>query len=319
MYRTQTITPPPAETAHPARHGYVNAFTVDVEDYFHAANLKVAPRQWDTLPSRVVSNTERLLGLLERQGIRATFFILGWVGRKFPQLVRRIDQDGHEIGSHSYWHRHIYELSPEEFREDLRLSKQVLEDITGKRIQAYRAPTFSVTRRSLWALTILAEEGIQYDSSIFPVAHDRYGIPDAPVEPFAIQVNGHLLWEIPPTVALVHKWRVPVAGGGYFRIFPFRTTSALLQRVQREGKRPIVFYIHPWEIDGAQPRIQTSWLHELRHYYGLSRCFAKLRQLLASIPFGPLSQCIGPIARKQAKPLPWGVTPHRFVPVESRS
>ena len=269
--------------------GIVNAFTVDVEDYFHAANLNVPPRDWEHLPSRVEGNTRRLLELLAERGVRATFFVLGWVAERFPGLVKEIHEAGHEIGSHSYWHRLVYELTPEEFRADLVRSKRVLEDLIGERVRAYRAPTFSITERSLWALEVLKEEGVEIDSSIVPVYHDRYGIPHAPAEPYRVATRAGALVEVPPAVCrFFNGWNIPMGGGGYFRLLPLGLYLRLARRVCDHEGRPLVFYIHPWEIDPDQPRVRTGGVWAWRHRHGLGRCYGKLNELLSRLAFGPL-------------------------------
>lgn len=278
----------------------LNAFTVDVEDYFHAANLAVPPRDWETLPQRVVPNTLKLLELLAEHGVKATFFVLGWVAKRYPHLVREVDRAGHEIGSHSFWHRYVYELSPEEFRRDLRESRAVLEDLTGKPVTAFRAPTFSITDRSLWALDVLAEEGFTLDSSIFPIHHDRYGIPHAPAEPFDVLTASGRIREVPPGVCRLGSGRLgsglnfPIGGGGYFRLLPVRLFVSLVRRVNEVEKRPVVFYLHPWELDPHQPCLATGVLNRWRQRQGLSSCLPKLRRLLRTFPFGPLTAITAP-------------------------
>jgi polysaccharide deacetylase family protein (PEP-CTERM system associated) len=271
-----------------------NAFSIDVEDYFQVSAFAGAidRRQWDHYECRVVPNTQRLLALLEREQVRGTFFVLGWVARKFPGLVRDIDRGGHEIGCHSFWHRLIYELSPEEFREDLRLGRDVLEQILGRSVTAFRAPSFSIVERSLWALEILADEGFRDDSSIFPVRHDRYGIPGAAAHPFAIDTAAGRLREFPPAVCRVLGCNLPVAGGGYFRLFPWAFSRRGLQAINHTAGRPFVFYLHPWEIDPAQPRLPGSWKSRFRHYINLESTERKLLRLLQTFRFGTLSEVL---------------------------
>jgi polysaccharide deacetylase family protein (PEP-CTERM system associated) len=277
---------------------FVNAFTIDVEEHFQVSAFEVAiPReQWDKLPSRVVANTRRLLALLDCHGVKATFFVLGWTAKRHPALVREIEAAGHEIASHGFWHRIIYEQSPAEFRADIRLGRDVLQDIVGRRVTAYRAPSFSITRRSLWAREILVEEGFEVDSSVFPVRHDRYGIPDAPLDIHCIDTPAGPLWEFPPSVARVGGMRLPVGGGGYFRLYPLRLTTALLRRIHRVDRRPFLFYVHPWEVDPSQPRIAArSWLSRFRHYIHLSGTEAKLSALFQQFRFAPLGEVIGSV------------------------
>jgi len=264
-----------------------NALTIDVEDYYQVSGFERDIRRgdWHAFPSRVVASTRRILAMLEETGIQATFFVLGWVAEREPGLIREIDQAGHEIGSHSYWHRLVYELLPEEFRSDLRRSRDVLQNIIAKPVTAYRAPSFSITARSLWALDILAEEGFEVDSSVFPVRHHRYGIPGAGTEPYLHECRTGSLWEFPMTVARVAGISLPVSGGGYFRLYPYRFTSRLL-RHENQSNRPFVFYLHPWEIDPQQPRLMHSsrWTR-LRHYVNLHSTEAKFRQLLGEFSF----------------------------------
>lgn len=273
---------------------FANAFTVDVEEHFQVSAFEgtIDRRQWSSLPSRVVANTRRLLELLDCHGVKGTFFILGWVAQRHAFLVREIESAGHEIASHGFWHRLIYEQTPDEFRADIRLARDVLQDIVGHRVTAYRAPSFSVTRRSLWSLEILVEEGFEIDSSVFPVYHDRYGIPDAPTGLHRIDTAAGPLWEFPPAVARVAGMRTPVGGGGYFRIYPWPCTRALLRRVQTREQR-FMSYIHPWEVDPEQPRIAVkSRLSRFRHYFNLSRTEARLSAMLRQFRFAPLSEIV---------------------------
>ncbi len=271
-----------------------NAFTVDVEDYFQVQAFAgtIDRKQWDQYPSRVVANTHAVLRLLDDAQTRGTFFILGWVAERFPQLVRDIRKSGHEIGSHSYWHRLIYEMTPDEFRDDVRRSTEVLSSITGERVTSFRAPCFSVTRSTLWALDILAEEGFLYDSSIFPIVHDKYGIPNAERFPHHIECSNGTLWEFPPSVVRIGKYNLPVAGGGYFRLYPARFSLACLGRVNRIARQPFMFYIHPWELDPDQPRLPGSWASRFRHYQNLGSTARKLRWLLKEFRFGTQSSAL---------------------------
>lgn len=269
-----------------------NALTIDVEDYYHVSGFERGiPRSaWDDYPSRVVDNTQRLLDRLERHSVRATFFVLGWVAERFPELVRRIDRAGHELASHSFWHRLVYELTPDEFRADLRRSRAAIEQAAGRSVTAYRAPSFSITRRSLWALDVLAEEGFVVDSSVFPVRHDRYGIPDAPREPHAIETPSGTIWEFPMSAVRWGGVNWPVSGGGYFRLYPYAATLRAVRSVNAQG-RPLVFYLHPWEIDPEQPRLRVAgWLSRRRHYVNLHTTDAKLERLLSDFEFGALDE-----------------------------
>jgi polysaccharide deacetylase family protein (PEP-CTERM system associated) len=270
----------------------LNALTVDVEDYFQvsAFDAHVSRDSWDSREIRVANNTERVLDLFDECNVKATFFVLGWVASHCPSLVRDILDRGHEIGSHSYWHRLVYSLTPAQFRDDVRRSRDVLESISGNRVRAFRAPSFSVTRASLWAIDILIEEGFDVDSSIFPGVHDRYGIPDSEVGPYQITRPAGSLWEFPPTLARFGGMRIPACGGGYFRLFPTAWTTYWLGRVIRREDRPCMFYIHPWELDPSQPRIAVrSRMSRFRHYVNLGSTEPKLRCLLSRLTFGRLS------------------------------
>jgi polysaccharide deacetylase family protein (PEP-CTERM system associated) len=266
-----------------------NALTVDVEDYFHVAALAPSiPRDsWDSRESRVVGNTRKLLSMFEQFDVKGTFFVLGWVAERHPELIRDIAADGHEIACHGYSHRLVYEQSPEEFHEETVRSKSLLEDITGARVLGYRAASYSVVRDSLWALDILVELGFTYDSSIFPVRHDRYGIPDAERAPHRLTTpKGKSLVEWPLATASVLGARLPVAGGGYFRLLPYWLSHWGLESINRRERRPFIFYLHPWEIDPGQPRVNASWLSRFRHYTNLGKCEERLRRLLSEFKFG---------------------------------
>ncbi len=273
----------------------LNAFTVDVEDYYQVSAFErhVRREHWDRWESRVVANTHRILMLLDRHNVKGTFFVLGWVGQRHPQLVREIHAGGHEVGSHSYWHRLIYDCSPGEFRDDLRCSRDVLEDAIGTRVTAHRAPSFSITARSLWALEVLVEEGFTVDSSIFPIHHDRYGIPGAEPRLHRLTTPAGGLWEFPPSVARMARVNMPVSGGGYFRLFPLFWTHYCLGHINRRERQPFVFYVHPWEIDPGQPPVPArSKLSRFRHYVGLRKNEGKLDRLLARFRFGRVSDVV---------------------------
>lgn len=273
----------------------LNALTIDVEDYFQVSAFeKDVPRsEWDLYETRVEKNTHRLLDLLNRHNVRATFFVLGWVARRYPRLVREIHALGHEVGSHGYWHRLIYDQSPREFRRDLVQSRDVLADVLGTAVTAYRAPSFSVTKRSLWALDILAQEGFTIDSSVVPTRHDRYGIPGAERSIHRIETASGPLWECPPPVVKVARFALPVGGGGYFRLYPWSWTRHFLSKIHRNGAEPFVFYVHPWEVDPRQPRLPAgSRIARFRHRVNLSTTEAKLDLLLGEFPFGPLSEVV---------------------------
>jgi len=265
-----------------------NYLTIDVEDYFQVSAFEdvINPKDWDAMEQRVVGNTELVLSLLADYSVKATFFIVGWIADKFPHLVEIIHNQGHTIGCHSYWHRKVYDLSPEEFRADTLKAKLLLENIIGEPVLGYRAPSYSITGKSLWALDILKELGFIYDSSIFPIHHDTYGIPSAPR--FVYQhVNG--LLEYPISTALFLGRRVPVSGGGYFRLFPYWFTRWALQTINEKESKPFVFYLHPWELDPDQPRIhKIRRFSRFRHYNQLQRTQSRFEQLLKDFVFAPL-------------------------------
>jgi len=260
-------------------HGQ-NALTVDVEDYFQVeAFAGVIDRgDWDALPRRVVRNTDRLLDILAAAGVSGTFFTLGWVAERHPELVRRIVADGHELASHGSDHYRLDQQSPAEFRNDVRRSKALLEDIGGAAVTGYRAPTFSVGPKSRWAHQILAEEGFRYSSSVYPIAHDLYGVPEAPRSPFC-PLPGFI--EVPLTTVRLFGRNFPTAGGGYFRLLPYAITRTALRKAGGELRTSCVFYLHPWEIDPDQPHQSRAPLRSrLRHYVNLGRTEDRLRRLL---------------------------------------
>lgn len=274
--------------ARPVAHAPVNAMTVDVEDYFHVSAFAgvVRMEDWDRHESRVGRNTRRLLGIFAEAGVRATFFVLGWVARRHPELIREIDAAGHEVACHGLTHQLVYNQTPELFRQETRESKAILEDIVQKPVSGYRAASYSITARSLWALDILAELGFRYDSSVFPVRHDRYGIPGARCEPYLHRTEaGREIVEFPLTTWDIARYRLPVAGGGYFRLFPYWLTRHAFMQINGRERRPFIFYLHPWEIDPDQPRIRAGWLSRFRHYNNLRRCEARLDRLLGDFHF----------------------------------
>lgn len=266
----------------------LNALTVDVEDYFQVSAFaeNIDQRDWDKHPLRVENNTRRLLDLFDEREVKATFFVLGWVAERVPNLVREIASRGHEIACHGYSHQLVYNQTPNKFREETLHSKQLLEDIVQVPVRGYRAASYSITERSRWALDIIAEAGFDYDSSIFPVRHDRYGIPGAPDSPHRLETpNGHSLVEFPLSTARLFYYRLPVAGGGYFRIYPYALTRSGLRQINRR-QQPFIFYLHPWEIDPEQPRIAANWFSRFRHYRNLEKCESRLCRLMAEFQFG---------------------------------
>jgi polysaccharide deacetylase family protein (PEP-CTERM system associated) len=274
-----------------------NALTFDVEEYFQveAFSSVIRKEQWDAYPSRVADSTRRLLDLLARRAVRATFFVLGWVAARHIALVRDIGAAGHELACHGYAHRPIYTMTPDAFREDVRRGKRAVEDAAGTPVLGYRAPTFSVVKDCLWALEILAQEGFVYDSSIFPIIHDRYGIRDAHRFPHQVSLAHGALVEFPITTVQIAGHRLPLCGGGYFRLAPYRLVRAGLHRVNRHEGKPAIVYLHPWEMDPGQPRAPVGYLTRLRHSVNIHRTAAKLERLLADFPFAP----VGEVLREQ--------------------
>lgn len=315
----------------------VNALTIDVEDYFHVSAFESvsALDTWDGRELRVEANTRKILSMLAEQGVTATFFVLGWVAERCPGLVKEIEAGGHEIASHGYGHRRVYTQTREEFREDVRRAKVLLEDLGGQQVLGYRAPSYSISALTLWAFDELLEAGYVYDSSVFPIRHDLYGLPDWPRFPFRVErleggnwvpaeggdvgqrggeaarrPNPDLLpnapaaqppsahepprlLEIPITTLRLAGRNFPIAGGGYFRLFPYRLTRWGLRRINRTDRRPFVFYLHPWEIDPKQPRICGAGLKSrFRHYVNLDRTEARLRRLLTEFAFASMRDVV---------------------------
>lgn len=260
----------------------INAMTVDVEDYFQvsAFEANIQRSQWDGLPHRVEQNTQRILDLFAQHQVKATFFTLGWVAERYPQLVRRIVDEGHELASHGYQHTRVTEQTPEQFREDLRISRQILEDIGGQPIVGYRAASYSIGAKNLWALEVLEDEGFQYSSSIYPVKHDLYGMPEAPR--FAYRPdNAPKLLEIPITTLKILDRNIPCGGGGFFRLYPYQFSKWAYRHLNKHENQSGIFYFHPWEIDPEQPRQHDlSFKTRFRHYLNLDRMHSRLNSLL---------------------------------------
>jgi polysaccharide deacetylase family protein (PEP-CTERM system associated) len=276
----------------------LNIISVDVEDYFHPTEIQsyIQIQDWETLAPRVEQGTRRTLELFARHNTRGTFFILGWVAQRYPALVREIAAAGHEIGCHSFWHRLVYDLSPEQFRQDTREAQDSIEAACGIRPRLYRAPSYSITSRSLWALDVLAELGFTHDSSIYPIPHDRYGIPGAARKAHLRQTASGSLLEVPiATVELRAGMYAPVGGGAYLRLLPYRYTAAGVRRLNNEGM-PACLYLHPWELDAEQPRLAKGWIARRRTYGGLQTMEGKLERLLSEFRFSTLSE-VHPAAR----------------------
>ena len=285
----------------------LNAMTVDVEDYFHASAFDrvVSRTTWAERESRVVVNTHRLLELFDRHQVKGTFFILGWVASRYPTLVRAIADSGHEIASHGFNHQLIYTLTREQFREDVHRAKAVLEQSAGCAVLGYRAPSFSIVRESLWALDVLIEEGHTYDASVFPIHHDRYGIPDSNRRAHVTERSSGSIVEVPGSTVRLGGKNWPVAGGGYFRLLPYRWTSWGIARVNAVDREPVVFYIHPWEIDPNQPRLPVSRLTRWRHYHGLDQTAARLDRLLRTFRFDTVTASLAARGTTIALPARW--------------
>lgn len=277
-----------------------HAMTIDVEDYFQVAafNKVISPDDWASIETRVEENTRRFLELTETKGIKATFFMLGWVADKHPTLVREIAAQGHEIASHGYSHQLIYQQSQNVFRQETERSKKLLEDQAQKPILGYRAASYSVTPKSLWALDIIAELGFEYDSSIYPIKHDNYGLQGGPEYPYVIELdNGAKLTEFPITTAQLGGLKLPVGGGGYFRIYPFWLTRYLLSRRVTQSDQPFVFYLHPWELDPSQPRIPgASRLSNFRHYTNLDKVYTRLSELMDRFQFSTMADVLSELS-----------------------
>jgi polysaccharide deacetylase family protein (PEP-CTERM system associated) len=269
--------------------------SVDVEDYFQVEAFagSVNRESWNQWPSRVVANTQRVLDLFDGYNAKATFFFVGWVAEQFPQLVREVQSRGHELACHSYWHRTVYRLSPDEFRLDTRLAKRVIEDAAGVEVRGYRAPSWSITKSCLWALDILGEEGFTYDSSIYPIHHDLYGVPGAKRFPYTHACgNGLELREFPPATLRFAGTNFPVAGGGYLRIFPSAFTEHAFRTFEKNYRERVVVYLHPWEVDPDQPRIYGPLKSRLRHYTSLRRMENKLSAILSRHKFQRFSDVL---------------------------
>lgn len=272
-----------------------NVLSIDVEDWYQVAALAPSvPRDsWPRREGRVERSVGRLLDMLARRSLQATFFVLGWTAERHPRLVPAIVAAGHEIASHGWSHRNVYDQSPGEFREETLRSRAMLQDQSGQPVRGYRAASFSVTAASLWALDVLVDAGFEYDSSVFPIRHDRYGIPGASTAPGRIAApSGRTLVEFPMSTAYWLGQRVPVCGGGYFRILPYGLVQRGLRQINAVQRQPFCFYLHPWEIDPGQPRVPAGLVSRFRHYTGLERCEARLGRLLDEFRFGTMQEVL---------------------------
>ena len=269
-----------------------NAFTVDVEEYFQVEAFSgfIGRNDWHKYACRAEQQTTRVLNLLESFQVRGTFFVLGWLAERNPELIRKIHDAGHEIASHGFEHKMISNMTPAEFRNDIRKSKTILEGITQDEVRGYRAPTFSIVEKTSWAYEILLEEGYRYSSSVFPISHDRYGWPGFGQEPRKMASNGKgEIWEIPMSVGTIGPFRIPFGGGGYLRLYPLFLTRALFGSLEKEG-RSAMLYMHPWEIDAEHPLVRAPLFRRFRHYMGIRKMEKKLIALLHSLKFGTVAQ-----------------------------
>lgn len=260
----------------------INGMSVDVEDYFQVSAFErhIARDQWDTLPRRVEKNTERVLALFDDVGVKSTFFMLGWVAERHPGLVRQILEQGHELASHGYSHIRATQQQPDQFRQDVTRTRNLLEDIGGVPVRGYRAASYSIVKNNIWALDILEQAGYEYSSSVYPIHHDLYGIPDAPR--FAFHPNNSRFVEIPISTVRYLNRNFPCGGGGFFRLFPYQLSRWAIDRVNRTEKKPTIFYFHPWEVDPKQPRQNgLSLKSRFRHYLNLEQMEYRLRRLLS--------------------------------------
>ncbi len=266
-----------------------NILSFDIEDWFHPEIFdgRFPLEHWIRLESRVEQNTEIILEFLKRKNMTATFFVLGWVAEKYPELIRSIAREGHEIGSHLFSHKMITKMTPDQFQQELERSLQVLRELTQQPVMGFRAPTFSITRKTLWAFPIMYRAGIRYDSSVFPIVHDRYGIPDSPRKPYIIYKDEHSrggIVEFPMTTVRFGTVNFPLGGGGYFRLYPFWFSRFLMKRCQAEGV-PIIFYAHPWEFDKNLPRVDLNFVGKIRHYTGIKKFLERLDRLTDTFEF----------------------------------
>ncbi len=280
----------------PETPGVLNALSFDVEEYFHThAFSRIAPEEeWNGFPSRVAENTEKTLAILRGFRTRATFFVMGWIAERNPGLMARIAQEGHEIAAHGYRHRLVYNQRPEEFRQDIKKAKKLLEELTHQEVIGYRAPTYSLGTQTPWAFDILREEGYNYDSSIFPITHDLYGLPGAPRFPYLIEAadtKKGKLREFPPSTIRVFRKNFPFSGGAHLRILPGGLIIRAVQKINAEGQ-PALIYLHTWELDPHRPRYNLGWWYSRRHYFSFGSTETKLKKLLAGFRFAPLREVL---------------------------
>ena len=276
-----------------------NFLSIDVEDYFQVTAFEgvVERKDWAVYPSRVENNTRRVMALLDEHGLKGTFFVLGWVAERFPLMVREMADNGHEVACHGFGHELVYNMTPESFRADVRQAKSILENITGRQVLGYRAPSYSIVERTMWALDVLIEEGFVYDSSIFPIHHDNYGIPGAQRFPHDITRPGGTIREFPMTTLNMNlpgrTMALPIAGGGYLRLLPVGVIHWGMRHINQVEKQPTVLYFHPWEVDPDQPRIKARLKSRFRHYVNLETTEDKIRALFKGLEFGTMAEVLG--------------------------
>jgi polysaccharide deacetylase family protein (PEP-CTERM system associated) len=271
-----------------------NAFSVDVEDYYMVSGFAdvVMTDNWHTYESRVEKNTYRILDLMDEHCVKGTFFVLGWIAERWPSLTKEIHVRGHEVASHGYNHRLVYDQTVQDFRTDINRTKKILEDITGHPVIGFRAASYSITKKSSWALDILVEEGYKYDSSIFPIHHDRYGMPDALRFPHVLETENGKLIEFPPSTYTLMGQNIPVCGGGYLRFLPLGIIKMAIRKINKKERQSAVIYIHPWEADVDQPRLKGRLSSNIRHYLNLKSTMPKITALMKEFKFKPFSSLL---------------------------
>lgn len=275
-----------------------HVLSFDVEEHFQVAAFWSAARrrEWNQLASRVERNTRKIADLLLEHSTKATFFVLGWVAERHPDLVKNLAQQGHEIASHGYGHELVHTQTPTQFREDVRRSKQILEDLIGRQVMGYRAPSFSITSGTEWAISVLVEEGYRYDSSIYNRFQGTWGVAVPRAGAYQIETEAGTIWEVSPSTMNAWGLQLPVAGGGYFRLFPYAASKMFLKNLEKQGSQ-LVIYLHPWELDPEQPRMDGPVLSRVRHYLNLGKTEQRLRWLLRDFSFGPINEGIRHIRR----------------------
>lgn len=278
----------------------LNALTIDLEDWYQVSNLEkfISFNDWTRQEDRLEKSVGKLLDLFKSCRVQATFFVLGWNAERHPDLIKQIVQEGHEVGTHGYSHRLVYNQSPIEFADDLKRSIDAISDASGMRVLGHRAASFSVTAASTWAIDVLAEQGIEYDSSIFPIKHSRYGIPEAPRFPYTVQCKGRPIIEFPISTVQLLGHNIPFAGGAYFRLLPYGFVKNCIRQLNRKNT-PVMFYLHPWEVDPGQPRMDMDWKLKLRCYHNIEKVEDRLAGLLSEFAFGRAADVIASISHER--------------------